>query len=108
MEKWAVYGLIAAFLIAGRDIFTKKFSNKYSPIEHLLYYYMLCGFFIILLAFSVFLFTEMPISSKFSLFESITDRAFSPILPDAPRMNIFFKSMILPYIREVKKIKSLE
>ena len=50
MEKWAVYGLIAAFLIAGRDIFTKKFSTKYSPIEHLLYYYMLCGFFIILLA----------------------------------------------------------
>jgi drug/metabolite transporter (DMT)-like permease len=33
-----------------RDIFTKKFSTKYSPIEHLLYYYILCGFFIILLA----------------------------------------------------------
>ena len=50
MEQWAVYGLIAAFLIAGRDIFTKKFSTKYSPVEHLLYYYILCGFFIILLA----------------------------------------------------------
>ena len=50
MEKWAVYGLIAAFLIAARDIFTKKFSNKYSAIEHLLYYYILCGIFIILLA----------------------------------------------------------
>lgn len=50
MEKWVIYGLIAAFLIAGRDIFTKKFSNKYSAIEHLLYYYILCGFFIILLA----------------------------------------------------------
>lgn len=50
MEKWAIYGLIAAFLIAGRDIFTKKFSTKYSAVEHLLYYYILCGFFIILLA----------------------------------------------------------
>ena len=50
MEEWLYYGLIAAILIAMRDIFTKKFSNKYSPIEHLLYYYILCGFFIILLA----------------------------------------------------------
>ena len=50
MEKWLFYGLIAAILIAMRDIVTKKFSNKYSPIEHLLYYYILCGFFIILLA----------------------------------------------------------
>ena len=50
MEKWLFYGLIAAILIAMRDIFTKKFSDKYSPIEHLLYYYILCGFFIILLA----------------------------------------------------------
>ena len=50
MEKWAIYGLIAAIFIAGRDIFTKKFSNKYSAVEHLLYYYILCGFFIILLA----------------------------------------------------------
>ena len=50
MEQWIIYGLIAAVLIAGRDIFTKKFSTKYSAIEHLLYYYILCGFFIILLA----------------------------------------------------------
>ena len=50
MEQWIIYGLIAALLIAVRDIFTKKFSNKYSAIEHLLYYYILCGFFIILLA----------------------------------------------------------
>ena len=50
MEQWIIYGLIAAVLIAGRDIFTKKFSIKYSAIEHLLYYYILCGFFIILLA----------------------------------------------------------
>ena len=50
MLDWILYALIAAILIAGRDIFTKKFSKKYSPIEHLLYYYILCGFFIILLA----------------------------------------------------------
>ena len=50
MEQWITYAIIAAILIAGRDIFTKKFSKKYSPIEHLLYYYILCGFFIILLA----------------------------------------------------------
>lgn len=50
MEQWLFYGLIAAILIAIRDIFTKKFTTKYSPIEHLLYYYILCGFFIILLA----------------------------------------------------------
>ena len=40
MEQWIIYGLIAAVLIAGRDIFTKKFSTKYSAIEHLLYYYI--------------------------------------------------------------------
>ena len=50
MEQWIIYGLIAALLIAVRDIFTKKFSKKYSAIEHLLYYYILCGFFIILVA----------------------------------------------------------
>lgn len=50
MEKWVMYAGIAALLIAGRDIFTKKFSKKYSHIEHLLYYYILCGFFIISLA----------------------------------------------------------
>ena len=50
METWIIYAFVAAVLIAARDIFTKKFSKKYSAIEHLLYYYILCGFFIILLA----------------------------------------------------------
>jgi len=50
MEQWILYAAVAAILIAARDIFTKKFTNKYSPVEHLLYYYLLCGFFIILLA----------------------------------------------------------
>ena len=50
METWIIYAFVAAVLIAVRDIFTKKFSKKYSAIEHLLYYYILCGFFIILLA----------------------------------------------------------
>ena len=50
MEQWIIYAIVAAILIAGRDIFTKKFSTKYSATEHLLYYYILCGFFIILLA----------------------------------------------------------
>ena len=50
MEQWIFYAAVAAFLIAARDIFTKKFSAKYSAVEHLLYYYILCGFFIILLA----------------------------------------------------------
>ena len=50
MEQWILYAVVAAILIAARDIFTKKFTNKYSPVEHLLYYYLLCGFFIILLA----------------------------------------------------------
>lgn len=50
MELWIIYAIVAAILIAGRDIFTKKFTTKYSPVEHLLYYYILCGFFIILLA----------------------------------------------------------
>jgi len=50
MESWIFYAGVAAFLIAMRDIFTKKFTSKYSAIEHLLYYYILCGFFIILLA----------------------------------------------------------
>ena len=50
MESWIFYAGVAAFLIAMRDIFTKKFTTKYSTVEHLLYYYILCGFFIILLA----------------------------------------------------------
>ena len=48
MEQWIFYAGVAALLIAMRDIFTKKFSTKYSPIEHLLYYYVLCSVFIIL------------------------------------------------------------
>tara|TARA_B110000971_G_scaffold219019_2_gene259138 strand:- start:690 stop:1121 length:432 start_codon:yes stop_codon:yes gene_type:complete len=50
MEKWVIYAGVAALLIAGRDLFTKKFSKKYTHIEHLLYYYILCGFFIVGLA----------------------------------------------------------
>jgi len=50
MEIWIIYAGVAAILIACRDLFTKKFSKKYSHIEHLLYYYVLCGFFIISLA----------------------------------------------------------
>ena len=50
MEIWIIYAGVAALLIACRDLFTKKFSKKYSHIEHLLYYYVLCGFFIISLA----------------------------------------------------------
>ena len=50
MENWIIYAGIAAILIAGSDLFTKKFSKKYSHMEHLLYYYVLCGFFIISLA----------------------------------------------------------
>jgi uncharacterized membrane protein len=46
METWMIYGLIAAFLIACRDLFTKHFTNKYTTTEHLLYYYLLCGVFI--------------------------------------------------------------
>jgi drug/metabolite transporter (DMT)-like permease len=46
MDLWIIYGLIAAVLIASRDIFTKQFSKKYNTTEHLLYYYILCGFFI--------------------------------------------------------------
>tara|TARA_B100000902_G_C27314163_1_gene920208 strand:- start:1327 stop:1761 length:435 start_codon:yes stop_codon:yes gene_type:complete len=46
MESWIIYGLIAAFLIAARDVFTKNFSSKYTITEHLLHYYVLCGVFI--------------------------------------------------------------
>ena len=48
MESWMLYGVIAAIFIASRDIFTKHFSTKYSTCEHLLYYYVLCGVFMIL------------------------------------------------------------
>ena len=50
MESWMIYGFIAAILIASRDIFTKHYSTKYSVTEHILYYYVLCGFFIVLYA----------------------------------------------------------
>ena len=47
MEKWFMYGFVAAVLIASRDIFTKHFSKKYTTCEHLLYYYVLCGVFML-------------------------------------------------------------
>jgi drug/metabolite transporter (DMT)-like permease len=50
MEQWLLYGLIAAVLIACRDLFTRNFMKKYSATEHLLYYYVLCGIFIVLYA----------------------------------------------------------
>ena len=46
MELWFIYGLVAAVLIASRDVFTKHFMKKYTACEHLLYYYVLCGIFI--------------------------------------------------------------
>jgi uncharacterized membrane protein len=46
MESWILYGLVAAFFIACRDMFTKHFTKKYTTTEHLLYYYLLCGVFI--------------------------------------------------------------
>jgi len=46
MEMWFIYALIAAVLIASRDIFTRKFTDKYTITEHLLHYYFLCGIFI--------------------------------------------------------------
>jgi hypothetical protein len=48
MENWFLYGIIAAVLIASRDTFTKLFTEKYSMTEHLLYYYILCGFYFII------------------------------------------------------------
>lgn len=50
METWIFYGLVAAFFIAARDIFTKNFTKKYSITEHLVYYYTLTGIFVILYA----------------------------------------------------------
>lgn len=46
METWIIYGLVAAILIASRDVFTRKFTSKYNITEHLLHYYLLCGVFI--------------------------------------------------------------
>ena len=51
METWVLYGLIAAFFIATRDMFTKTFTRKYSITEHLIYYYTITGFFIFVYAF---------------------------------------------------------
>jgi drug/metabolite transporter (DMT)-like permease len=50
MESWVVYGMIAAILIAGRDFFTKGFTKKYTVTEHLLHYYILTTFFVLLFA----------------------------------------------------------
>tara|TARA_B100000963_G_C22555320_1_gene638781 strand:+ start:546 stop:977 length:432 start_codon:yes stop_codon:yes gene_type:complete len=50
MEIWIPYALVAAFLIACRDVFTKQYSRKYNLTEHLLYYYILCGFFVVAFA----------------------------------------------------------
>ena len=47
MELWIIYGLVAAVMIACRDICTKHFMHKYTSTEHLLYYYILCGVFIV-------------------------------------------------------------
>lgn len=43
MEMWVIYGLIAAVLIACRDVFTKHIVQKYTVTEHILYLYVLCG-----------------------------------------------------------------
>lgn len=37
MEQWLFYGLIAAFFIAVRDIFSKDLINRYEYIEYVLY-----------------------------------------------------------------------
>ena len=51
METWVFYGLVAAFFIATRDMFTKSFMSKYTITEHLVYYYTITGLFIFLYAF---------------------------------------------------------
>ena len=50
MESWLLYALVAALLIAIRSVFTVKFTEKYSVTEHLLHYYLICGFFILIYA----------------------------------------------------------
>jgi len=50
METWIFYGLVAAFFIAARDLFTKTFMSKYTITEHLVYYYTITGLFILLYA----------------------------------------------------------
>lgn len=51
METWIFYGLVAAFFIATRDMFTKNFTKKYTITEHLVYYYTLTGLFVLLYAY---------------------------------------------------------
>lgn len=48
MDQWVLYGLIAAVLIACRDVFTKHIVQKYTTTEHLLYLFVLTGIFIII------------------------------------------------------------
>ena len=36
MEKWMIYGLIAAIFIALRDVFSKDFINRYDYIDYIL------------------------------------------------------------------------
>lgn len=43
MEKWIMYGILAAFLLAIRDYFTTNHTKKYTTTEHLLYYYVFCA-----------------------------------------------------------------
>ena len=43
MEKWIMYGILAAFLLAMRDYFTTNHTKKYTTTEHLLYYYVFCA-----------------------------------------------------------------
>ena len=43
MQKWIMYGVLAAFLLAIRDFFTSNYTKKYSTTEHLLYYYVFCA-----------------------------------------------------------------
>ena len=37
MEQWLIYGLIAAFFIAIRDVFSKDLINRYEYIEYIIY-----------------------------------------------------------------------
>lgn len=46
MESWIIYGIVAAILISTRDLFTRSVTKKYTPSEHILYYYVLCGIII--------------------------------------------------------------
>ena len=52
MDSWFFYAIIAAVLIACRDIFSKNLLKKYSSTEHLLHYYFFTGIFI--LSFAIY------------------------------------------------------